>query len=108
MNAIVNACSGMTVRDWAGRHGLDRCIFDQTCEQPGTAAWLEASRKEGLAQGVTSAPAAFINGRRVQGRIDVQTLVGFAEEEYQRRSGREASAGRDPIPAAKARGKKRP
>ena len=97
-----------TIRDWAGSHGLDRCIFDQTCEQPGTMSWLEASRKEGLAKGVVSVPAAFINGRRIEGRIDSQTLVGFAEEEYQRLSGRDQSPARDLVPAAEARAKKRP
>ncbi len=96
-----------TIRDWAGSHGLDRCIFDQTCEQPGTSSWLEASRKEGLANGVTTVPAAFINGRRIQGRIDSKTLVDFAEEEYQRLSGHDPSPGRDLVPAAKARAKKR-
>jgi protein-disulfide isomerase len=73
-----------TLRDWVGEHGLDRCIFDQTCEQPGTAAWLEASRQEGLANGVTAAPAAFINDRRVQGPLDLETLVDLAEEEHER------------------------
>jgi len=73
-----------TLRDWVGQHGLDRCIFDHTCEQPGTAAWLEASRKEGLANGVTTAPAAFVNGRRVQGMLDLDTLVDLAEEEFER------------------------
>jgi protein-disulfide isomerase len=97
-----------TIRDWAGSHGLDRCIFDQTCEQPGTASWLEISRKEGLARGVTTVPAAFINDRRIQGRIDSQTLIGFAEDEYQRLSGRDQSPGREFVPAAKARAKKRP
>jgi protein-disulfide isomerase len=73
-----------TLRDWAGQHGLDRCIFDHTCEQPDTAAWLEASRKEGLGNGVTAAPAAFLNGRRVQGPLDLETLVDLAEEEHER------------------------
>jgi hypothetical protein len=37
-----------------------------------------------------------------------EVTTGSAKEEYQRRSGRDASTGRAPIPAAKARGKKRP
>lgn len=73
-----------TIRDWASSHGLDRCIFDQTCEQASTADWLQASRREGLANGVTSAPAVFIDGRRVQGPLDLQTLVDLAEEEHAR------------------------
>jgi protein-disulfide isomerase len=100
--------SQTTIRDWAGSHGLDRCIFDQTCEQPGTASWLETSRKEGLAKGVNTVPAAFINGRQVKGRIDAQTLVGFAEEEYQKLSAQDHVPGPEPAPAAKPRAKKRP
>jgi protein-disulfide isomerase len=76
--------SQTTIRDWAASHGLDRCIFDQTCEQTSTASWLQAARKEGLANGVTSAPAAFINGRRIQGTVDLETLVDLAEEEHER------------------------
>jgi protein-disulfide isomerase len=75
-----------TIRDWATSHGLDRCIFDQTCEQASTASWLQAARTEGLANGVTSAPAAFINGRRIQGAVDLETLVDMAEEEHERLS----------------------
>lgn len=73
-----------TLRDWPGQHGLDRCIFDHTCEQPDTAAWLEASRKEGQGNGVTSAPTAFLDGRRVQGTLDLATLVDLVEEEHER------------------------
>jgi hypothetical protein len=73
-----------TLRDWVGSHGLDRCIFDHTCEQPGTAAWLTASREEGVANGVTTAPAAFVNGRRIQGQLDLETLVDMLEEEHER------------------------
>ena len=73
-----------TLRDWVGSHGLDRCIFDPTCEQPGTAAWLTVSREEGVANGVTTAPAAFVNGRRIQGQLDLETLVDMLEEEHER------------------------
>jgi protein-disulfide isomerase len=73
-----------TLRDWVGRHGLDRCIFDNTCEQPGTAAWLAAAREEGVANGVTAAPAAFVNGRRIQGQLDLDTIVDVLEEEHER------------------------
>jgi protein-disulfide isomerase len=73
-----------TLRDWAGSHGLDRCIFDHTCEQPGTTAWLAASREEGAGNGVTAAPAAFVNGRRIQGQLDLDTLVDVLDEEHER------------------------
>jgi protein-disulfide isomerase len=75
---------GPTLRDWVGRHGLDRCIFDNTCERPDTAAWLETARREGLANGVKAAPAAFINGRRIQGKLDLETVVDLLEEEHER------------------------
>jgi protein-disulfide isomerase len=73
-----------TLRDWVGSHGLDRCIFDHTCEQPGTAAWLTASREEAVANGLTAAPAAFVNGRRIQGKLDLETMVDVLEEEHER------------------------
>lgn len=97
-----------TIRDWAGSHGLDRCIFDQTCEQASTASWLQASRKEGLANGVTSAPAVFLNGRRVQGGLDLETLVDLAEEEYERVTTHEQSQVGDVTPAPNGHGGKRP
>ena len=80
-----------TLRDWVGSHGLDRCIFDHTCERPDTAAWLEASRKEGMANGVTAAPAVFLNGRRVQGQLDLEALVALLEREHARPVPRPAS-----------------
>jgi hypothetical protein len=90
------------MRDWAGQHGLDRCIFDHTCEQPGTAAWLEASHKEGQANGVTAAPAIFLNGRRVHGILDLENLVDLAEEEHERVTHAAAQAGKTgKVPATK-------
>jgi protein-disulfide isomerase len=73
-----------TMRDWVGSHGLDRCIFDHTCDQPGTATWLAASREEGVANGVTSAPTAFVNGRRIHGELELETVVDLLEEEHER------------------------
>jgi hypothetical protein len=73
-----------TLRDWVGSHGLDRCIFDHTCEQPGTAAWLATAHAEGASNGVTSAPAAFLNGRRLQGDLDLETIIDLTEEEFER------------------------
>jgi protein-disulfide isomerase len=73
-----------TMRDWVGQHGLDRCIFDHTCDRPDTGVWLTTSHKEGVANGVTAAPAAFINGRRIQGKFDLETLVDLSEEEHER------------------------
>jgi protein-disulfide isomerase len=73
-----------TLRDWVGSHGLDRCIFDHTCEQAGTAAWLATAHAEGASNGVTSAPAAFLNGKRLQGNLDLETIVDLAEEEFER------------------------
>jgi len=96
------------IRDWAGSHGLDRCIFDQTCEQASTASWLQAARKEALANGVTAAPAVFINGRRIQGTVDLESLVDLAEEEQQALTDHQQAQVRDPMQAPNARGEKRP
>jgi protein-disulfide isomerase len=92
-----------TIRDWAGSHGLDRCIFDQTCEQASTGSWLQASRKEGFANGVTVAPAAFLDGRRIQGSIDFETLVDLAEEEHERLTAHDRSAGRETVQRSNTR-----
>lgn len=80
-----------TLRDWVGSHGLDRCIFDHTCEQPGTAAWLKAAHDEGTSNGVTTAPAVFLNGRRMHGSLDLDTIVDLAEEEHDRATTVQAS-----------------
>jgi hypothetical protein len=66
------------------RHGLDHCILAPTCEYPRTAARLKASPKEGLGNGVTAAPAAFLNGHRAQGRPDLETVIELVEEEHER------------------------
>lgn len=90
-----------TMRDWAVQNGLDRCIFDHTCEQPDTTAWLEVSHKEGQANGVDAAPAVFLNGRRVHGSLDLETLVDLAEEEHERvaqAAGKESAASKAPAP----------
>ena len=97
-----------TLRDWAGSHGLDRCIFDQTCEQPGTTAWLQAARKEGLANGVTSAPAVFINGQRILGSVGLQALIDSVAQAYQEGSTRDPVLGRDPVPAKRPKPRRRP
>jgi protein-disulfide isomerase len=81
-----------TLRDWVGSHGLDRCIFDHTCEQPGTAAWIAAAHDEGVSNGVKSAPAAFVNGKRIQGDLDLDTIVDLAEEEYEHAATTQPSA----------------
>jgi protein-disulfide isomerase len=74
----------VTLKDWVGSHGLDRCIFDVTCEKESAARWLAASRKEGLANGVKSAPSAFINGRLVRGKLDLEMLVNLLNHEHER------------------------
>jgi hypothetical protein len=97
-----------TIRDWAGSHGLDRCIFDETCERASTVSWLEASRKEGLANGVTVAPAVFINGRRIRGSIDLETLIDLAEQEHARRTVSDQAPGHPAVQTATHQQGRRP
>jgi protein-disulfide isomerase len=81
-----DSLSQATFKDWVGRHGLDRCVFDATCMRPETDRWLSDSHKEGMLNGVTSAPAVFINGRRIEGKLDLETLVGLLEKEHKKLS----------------------
>ena len=76
--------SQATFKDWVGRHGLDRCVFDTTCMRPETDQWLADARKEGMVNGVTAAPAVFVNNRRIQGKLDLETLVGLLKKEHAR------------------------
>jgi protein-disulfide isomerase len=100
--------SQATIRDWATSHGLDRCVFDQTCEQASTASWLQAARKEALANGVTAAPAVFIDGRRIQGSVDLETLVDLAKEEQEALTAQKQAPAGAPNQAPPPRGGKRP
>jgi protein-disulfide isomerase len=72
------------LRDWVAEHGLDRCIFDHTCEQPEARAWLKAAHDEGVANGVRSAPAVFIAGQPVRGPLEMHSLLSEVERQYAR------------------------
>ena len=60
--------------------GLDLERFTADMEDAATAAAVEADRALGEAEGVSSTPAFFIDGRRYGGFYDVESLVDELED----------------------------
>ena len=66
---------------WAQEIGLDKDAFTSQMKDAATRSTVSKSKKEGLVNGVTTTPTFFINGRRIEGKFDVDSLVSILEEE---------------------------
>jgi len=66
---------------WAGEVGLDTGLFDEASRSGEVRKALVTSKKEGLRNKVVATPTFFINGRKYQGDLDIDTLVDVLEEE---------------------------
>ncbi|MBN2802731.1 MAG: thioredoxin domain-containing protein [Deltaproteobacteria bacterium] len=69
---------------WATLEGMNKSDFAKKMSEPSTRNQLIASKKEGLANGVTSTPQLFINGKKYVGFLDMPELVDVLTEEYVR------------------------
>jgi protein-disulfide isomerase len=67
--------------DWAAEVGLDKTAFAAAMESPETRNRVVEAKKEGIRNGVDATPTFFINGRRWNGDLDLDTLIDAIEEE---------------------------
>lgn len=77
-----DAFSLQALADWAADLGLDRAAFEQASGSAKVRDTVVEAKREGLRNGVDSTPTFFINGRRWQGDLDLDTLVDAIEEEF--------------------------
>jgi protein-disulfide isomerase len=64
----------------AAAAGLEPAAFAREFAAGSSRDALVASKKEGLAVGVESTPTLFLNGRRYQSELDVDTVAGVVRE----------------------------
>lgn len=66
---------------WAQEIGMDKDAFASQMKDAATRSTVSKSKKEGLVNGVTTTPTFFINGRRIEGKFDVDSIVSILKEE---------------------------
>ena len=66
---------------WSRELGLDADKMSTLMKDPAIRATVSNSKKEGLMNGVTTTPTFFINGRRIEGKFDVEEIISMLEEE---------------------------
>ena len=72
------------INEWAQEIGLNKEEFSELMKQSATRATVSESKKEGLVNGVTTTPSFFINGRRIEGKFDVNSIISMLEEELEK------------------------
>ena len=65
---------------WAKEVGLDEAKFNESSQAASIREKVVQSKKEGLTNSVESTPTFFLNGRKVQGTFDVDSLMSMLEE----------------------------
>lgn len=65
---------------WAGEIGLDVDKHAEWMKNKDAKAFVAASKKEGLKNGVTTTPTFFINGRRIYHEYDTEYFVSLLRE----------------------------
>ncbi len=68
---------------WAEEVGLDRARFEEEYESGETRQALVEARKEGRRNDITATPTFFLNGRRYQADMDLETIVDIVKEEME-------------------------
>ena len=66
--------------EWAKEVGLDEAKFTENSQAATVRDKVVQSKKEGLTNSVESTPTFFLNGRKVQGTFDVDSLISMLEE----------------------------
>jgi protein-disulfide isomerase len=72
---------------WAKKIGLDEAKFKAAMKAEETRKLLEASKKEGLKNGVEGTPSFFINGKRYVADQGTEFFFDALEEEHDRMTG---------------------
>lgn len=60
--------------------GVDKETFEANMKKKEVRDTVVASKKEGLKNGVESTPTFFLNGRKIHGQFDVETVLSMLEE----------------------------
>ena len=60
--------------------GLDAEQFDKLRKDPAVREAVVSSKKEGFINNVETTPTTFINGRKINGAFDVETIISMLEE----------------------------
>ncbi|MBO4350791.1 MAG: thioredoxin domain-containing protein [Proteobacteria bacterium] len=68
------------IMDWGKELGLDIEQMKTFMKDPEVRKSVADSKKEGLINGVTTTPTLFLNGRRIEGNFDVDTIMSMLEE----------------------------
>ena len=75
-----NNYSNENLAVWAGEVGLDVAQFNAGSQAANVRDKVVVSKKEGLSNSVESTPTFFLNGHKVQGSFDVDSLISMMEE----------------------------
>ena len=65
---------------WGQELNLDLEQMKSLMKDPDVRKTVADSKKEGLVNGVTTTPTLFLNGRRIEGAFDVDTIMSMLEE----------------------------
>lgn len=65
---------------WARELGIDETAFASKNQDAAVRDKVITSKKEGLTNGVESTPTFFLNGHRVLGTFDVESMISMLEE----------------------------
>ncbi|MBO4351350.1 MAG: thioredoxin domain-containing protein [Proteobacteria bacterium] len=65
---------------WAKELGLDEAKFSTLSQDAATRNLVVSSKKEGLTNHVESTPTFFLNGHKIQGTFDVESILSMLEE----------------------------
>ena len=75
-----DAYSNDSLASWAQELGLDSEKFTALTQDSTVRSVVVASKKEGLTNQVESTPTFFLNGRKIQGTFDVESIMSMLEE----------------------------
>jgi len=65
---------------WAEELGMNAEEFNNLTKDSSVRTVVASSKKEGLQNSVESTPTFFLNGRRIQGNFNAQTIISMLEE----------------------------
>jgi protein-disulfide isomerase len=69
---------------WAEKEGMDARAFERIVNDPATREALIASKKEGIVNKVNATPTFFIDGKKYSGEVQVDEIIDYLEEVYER------------------------
>lgn len=68
------------ITEWTAALGMDSAKINELMKDSSVRAAVSDAKKEGLKNGVTTTPTFFLNGRKLDGRFDVDTVMSILDE----------------------------